>query len=137
VSTALSIGEAARRSGCTVATIRFYEEMGLVPEPERTPGGRRVFTRSGIERLRLIRRLRSMEFGIDAIKELLTAMYGAGTCLDVRDIAEAQLQIVRARRAEIDALERTLAGLAGDCTQMCADAPSSECTIIDDLSRTA
>jgi len=132
----LSIGEAARRSGCSVATIRFYEEMGLIPEAERTAGGRRVFTRPGVERLRLIRRLRSMEFGIDAIKELLTAMSGAGTCLDVRDIAEAQLQIVRARRAEIDALERTLAGLSGDCTQICAQAPSPDCTIIDELSKT-
>ncbi|MDX2274457.1 MAG: MerR family transcriptional regulator [Hyphomonadaceae bacterium] len=137
MSTALSIGEAARRSGCTVATNRFYEEVGLIPEAERTAGGRRVFTRPGIERLKLVRRLRSMEFGIAAIKELLTAMRGAGTCLDVRDIAETQLQIVRARRAKIDALERTLSGLAGDCTLMCAESPSSECTIIDNLSRTA
>lgn len=132
---ALSIGEAARRSGCTVATIRFYEEMGLIPEAGRTAGGRRVFTRPQIERLKLVRRLRSMEFGIDAIKELLTAMSGAGSCLDVRDIAEAQLRIVRARRAEIDALERTLAGLAGNCTQICSDAPSEDCTIIEDLAR--
>jgi len=63
-------------------------------------------------------------------------MSGAGTCLDVRDIAKAQLQILRARRAEIDALERTLVGLAGDCTQVCAQAPSTDCTIIGDLSQT-
>ena len=135
--TALSIGEAARRSGCTVATIRFYEEMGLIPEAERTAGGRRVFTRPGIERLRLIRRLRSMEFGIDAIKELLAAMSGAGTCLDVRDLAESHLHIVQTRRAEIDALERTLMGLAGRCSAICAEAPSQDCTIIEDLARSA
>ncbi len=134
MTTAISIGEAARRSGCSVATIRFYEETGLIPKAERTTGGRRVFGRPGVERLKLIRRLRSMEFGIDAIKELLAAMSGAGTCLDVRDIADAQLRMVRARRMEIDALERTLAGLAGHCTQICADALSPECTIIDDLS---
>lgn len=134
---ALSIGEAARRSGCSVATIRFYEELGLIPEALRSAGGRRLFTRPDIERLRLIRRLRSMEFGIDATKELLAAMSGGGTCLDIRDIAEGQLQVVRARRAEIDALERTLAGLTGRCTAVCAQSASKDCTIVDDLARSA
>ncbi|MEZ5995428.1 MAG: MerR family transcriptional regulator [Hyphomonadaceae bacterium] len=133
MSSALSIGEAARRSGCTVATIRFYEQAGLIREPARTGAGRRVFTRPDIERLRLIRRLRSMEFGIDAIKDLLTAMSGAASCLDVRDIAASQLHIVRARRAEIDALERTLSELTGNCTAICEVEPSSDCTIIADL----
>ncbi|MCB9971769.1 MAG: MerR family transcriptional regulator [Hyphomonas sp.] len=136
MNSALSIGEAARRTGCSVATIRFYEEMGLIPEAGRTAGGRRVFTRPGVERLRLIRRLRSMEFSIEAIKELLAAMSGAGNCLDVRDIAEAQLLIVRARRIEIDALERTLAGLAGKCNQVCSDGPSPDCSIVDELAST-
>lgn len=137
MSSALSIGEAARRSGCTVATIRFYEEMGLIPQAPRSTGGRRLFTRPDIERLRLVRRLRSMEFGIEAIRELLAAMNGTGTCLDVRDIAEAHLQIVRARRTEIDALERTLAGLAGACSTICTDGPSPDCTIIGDLRSSA
>jgi DNA-binding transcriptional MerR regulator len=135
MSSALSISEAARRSGCTVATIRFYEEIGLIPEALRSGGGRRLFSRPDIERLRLIRRLRSMEFGIDAIKELLVAMTGAGSCLDVRDIAASQLKVVQARRAEIDALERTLQGMAGRCTAVCIEAPSPSCTIIQDLTR--
>jgi len=75
MNSALSIGEAARRTGCSVATIRFYEEMGLIPEAGRTAGGRRVFTRPGVERLRLIRRLRSMEFSIEAIKERLEHLW--------------------------------------------------------------
>lgn len=129
----LSIGEAARRSGCSVATIRFYEQMGLIRKAARNAGGRRVFSRPDIERLRLIRRLRSMEFSIDAIKELLAAMSGAGTCLDVRDIAEAQLLTVRVRRVEIDALQRTLEGLAGTCNAACSQTISPECTILDDL----
>lgn len=131
----LSIGEAARRSGCAVATIRFYEEAGLIARAARDRSGRRVFTHADIERLRLIRRLRLMEFGIEAIKQLLSAMRGAGTCLDVRDIAAAQLGIVRQRKAEIDALERTLAGIAGICGAACADGVNPECTIVDALVR--
>lgn len=132
----LTIGEAARRSGCSVATIRFYEEVGLIRAADRSTGGRRVFTRPDIERLQFIRRLRSMEFGIDAIKALLAAMSSqTSSCLDVRDIAAAQLAIVQARRKEIDALERTLAGIAGRCGTLCATGPQSDCTIIDDLAR--
>lgn len=132
-----SIGEAARRSGCTPATIRFYESMGLIPEAARTARGRRVFSRADIERLRFVRRMRSMEFGIEGIKDVLAAMHGAGSCLDVRDIAESQLQVVRARRAEIDALERTLSALTGRCSDLCAKGVSRECTIMDDLARGA
>ena len=134
---AISIGEAAYRSGCTVATIRFYEETGLIPKAARTGGGRWAFSRPDIERLRLIRRLRSMEFGIDAIKELLAAINGAGTCMDVRDLAESQLQVVRARRAEMDALERTLQSLTGRCSAVCSQAPSLDCTIVFDLAGSA
>lgn len=131
----LSIGDAARRSGCSVATIRYYEEIGLTRPADRSAAGRRVFSRPDIERLRLIRRLRAMEFGIDAIRDLLTAMNQTSSCLDVRDIASAQLTIVQARRQEIDALEKTLAGLAGRCSALCATGPQPDCTIIDDLAR--
>ena len=133
MATGFSIGEAARRSGCPVATIRYYEEIGLVGKAARSTAGRREFTRPDIERLRLIRRLRSMEFGIEAIRDLLTAMAGAHTCLDIRDVAAAQLEIVQARRREIDALERTLAGMAGRCSTLCADGPQPECTIASEL----
>lgn len=131
----LSIGEAARRSGCSIATIRYYEEVGLIRSADRSSTGRRVFSRPDIERLRLIRRLRAMEFGIDAIKDLLAAMNQTSSCLDVRDIAAAHLAIVQARRQEIDALEKTLAGLAGRCSALCATGPRPDCTIIDDLAR--
>lgn len=131
----LTIGEAARRSGCSVATIRYYEEIDLIRPADRSAAGRRVFTRPDIERLRLIRRLRSMEFGIDAIRELLVAMSQTNSCLDVRDIAATQLAIVQVRRREIDALEQTLSGLAGRCSALCASGPQPDCTIIDDLAR--
>jgi|CXWL01.1.fsa_nt_gi DNA-binding transcriptional MerR regulator len=131
----ISIGEAAIRSGITVATIRYYEEVGLIPAAKRTTGGRRVYSRPDVDRLRLIRRLRSMEFGLDTIKDLLTAMAGGGSCLDVRDVAKSHLEILRRRRVELDALERTLAGMAVTCSESCADGPSPDCTLVGDLAR--
>jgi DNA-binding transcriptional MerR regulator len=129
---AMNIGAAAERSGCSVATIRYYEEIGLMRTAARSAAGRRVYGIPDVERLRLIRRLRAMEFGLDDIRALLTAMSGAA-CLSVRDIARDHLALVRRRRAEIDALERTLTDLAQTCTDACADGPTPDCTIINDL----
>lgn len=129
----ISIGEAARRSGTTVATVRYYEEIGLITHAVRNAGGRRVFTRADVERLRLIRRLRSMEFSLDSIRELTASMNGGGSCLDVRDLAKAHLEVLRVRRNELDALERTLAGIAGVCSNLCVAGPSDDCSIVSDL----
>lgn len=127
-----SIGEAARRSQSSVATIRYYEEIGLIPKALRTAGGRRTFSRPDVERLRLIRRLRAMEFGLDAVRDLLSGMTG-GSCLDVRDVAKSHLAVLQARRAELDALERTLSGIARACSEKCSEGPSRDCTITTDL----
>lgn len=129
----ISIGDAARRSGTTVATVRYYEEIGLVAHAVRNSGGRRVFTHADVERLRLIRRLRSMEFSLDAIKDLMASMNGGGSCLDVRDLAKSHLEVLRVRRSELDALERTLSGIAGMCSSLCVEGPSDDCSIVGDL----
>lgn len=135
MASTFSIGEAARRAGCTVATIRFYEEAGLVAEIARGKGGRRVFSRADVERLRLIRRLRALELDLPSIGRLLSAMRNAGTCANVRELAAAQLEIVRARRVEIDALERTLEEIAGRCATACVDQIAPGCGIIEELAR--
>ena len=128
----MNIGAAAEKSGCSVATIRYYEEIGLMRAAARSAAGRRVYGMPDVDRLRLIRRLRAMEFGLEDVRALLAAMSGA-LCLSVRDIAREQLALVRQRRAEIDALERTLSGLAQSCTDACADGPTPDCTILSDL----
>lgn len=126
----MNIGAAAERSGCPVPTIRYYEEIGLIPIAARK-AGRRLYAMRDVELLRLIRRLRSMEFGIEDVRTFLGAMTGpASACLDVRDLALRHLAVVRERRREIEALERTLAGIAGACSDACTD---GDCTIIADM----
>lgn len=132
----IPIGAAARRSGCPVATIRYYEEIGLMRAPSRSAAGRRLYGVADIERLKLIRRLRSMELGIEAVRAFVAALDAAvPSCLSVRDLAQVHLDAVRTRRAELDALERTLSGLVSSCTDVCASGPVPSCTIIDDLAR--
>lgn len=77
----LSIGEAARASGLNAKTIRYYEQIGLIPRARRSnraarTGGNRLYDRADVERLRFIRNARLLGLGLDDIRELLMAAEG-------------------------------------------------------------
>lgn len=65
------IGEVAQELGLSLRTIRHYEQVGLVPPSGRTSGGFRLYTRQDIERLRLVRRMKPMEFTLEEMRDLL------------------------------------------------------------------
>ena len=67
----VTIGEAARASGVKVPTIRYYEQVGLLPAPERTASLRRLYTRRDLSRLAFIRHARELGFDVEAIRALL------------------------------------------------------------------
>ncbi|HYK80892.1 MAG TPA: MerR family transcriptional regulator, partial [Micropepsaceae bacterium] len=67
-----SIGDLSRDTGCKVQTIRYYEQVGLMPEAGRTAGNQRVYDRGLADRLAFIRHSRELGFSLDAIRELLT-----------------------------------------------------------------
>ena len=62
-----SIGELSKRTKVKVPTIRYYEEMGLLTEAERTSGNQRRYDKEGLERLSFIRHARDLGFSIEAI----------------------------------------------------------------------
>ncbi|ABI76492.1 transcriptional regulator, MerR family [Hyphomonas neptunium ATCC 15444] len=91
----LPIGEVARRTKLKIPTIRFYEEIGLLPAPQRAPNGRRVYGETEISRLAFIQNARQLGFGLDQIRALLDlSSRPASTCEDARTIAQDNLQIV-------------------------------------------
>lgn len=67
----LQIGEVAKLIGISPKTVRYYHEVGLLAEPERTEGGYRLYTANDLLRLQRIRRLRSLGLSLDRIKEIL------------------------------------------------------------------
>ncbi len=67
-----SIGVIARQTGCTVPTIRYYEEIGLLPPGPRTEAGRRVYGDEAVRRLTFIRRCRDFGFSIEQVRELVS-----------------------------------------------------------------
>ena len=132
----MNIAQAAAASGLPAKTIRYYEEIGLLGRIGRTANGRRTYGWPDIGRLRLIRRLRDLDFGLEAIRALVEAMHSPDStaCLEVRDLALGHIAIIRSRRAELDALEASLTDLAASCSDACRNGRSPECTIIQGMS---
>lgn len=129
-----TIGKASELSGCTIAAIRHYEEIGLLSNVGRALNGRRIYSWPDIHRLRFIRRSRDLGFGLDEVHVLLGGPNNqAPDCLAVRDLALAHVERLQIMRTEIDALERSLSSIAATCGDACASGRSPACKIVDDL----
>jgi MerR family transcriptional regulator, copper efflux regulator len=119
----------AERTGTTVPTIRYYEEIGLL-RPAARSGGQRTYDHEDIRRLSFIRRCRDFEFSIPEVRSLLSLMQDRKSCTEARNLAEGHLVALRRKLAELKALETTIASLVSECDASCAGGPVSDCVIL-------
>ncbi|MBT9552684.1 MAG: helix-turn-helix domain-containing protein [Hydrogenophaga sp.] len=130
----LSIGFVARQAGCTVPTIRYYEDIGLLQPADRTEAGQRQFDEGTIRRLAFIRRCRDFGFSIDQVRELVGLVDEPDRpCAEVRDIAALHLFEVRRKLDELKALEASLCAFVCSCESACVGGPAVDCTILENL----
>ena len=120
----LSIGKLSAAAGVKVPTIRYYEQIGLLGEPERSAGNQRLYTSTASDRLAFIRHARDLGFPLDAIRDLLGMSDRPDQpCAAVDSIARTQLLAVEGRIARLMALkselERMIAQCAGGCVADC------------------
>lgn len=121
-------------TGCSVPTIRYYEEIGLIPPARRRDSGHREYDAGAVDLLTFVRHCRNFGFPIEQVRELVSlAASEQRDCYETLDIAQARLKTVRAKLAELRALERSLARFAKSCSEMCAGGPAAHCTILRDL----
>lgn len=111
-----SIGELSRRTKVKVPTIRYYEEMGLLTEAERTSGNQRRYDNAGLERLSFIRHARDLGFSIEAILSLIELQeHPDRSCEAATNIAVSQLSDVREKIKRLKVLERELKRISKGC----------------------
>ncbi|MGI3166542.1 MerR family transcriptional regulator [Pseudooceanicola sp. 200-1SW] len=122
----LSIGHLSRATGVKVPTIRYYEEAGLMPAPERSAGGQRRYGRADLDRLHFIAHGRGLGLSLEAIRHLLELSDKGRDCADAHQIAARHLGDIRARIARLQRLEAELERLA----QTCDHAPGEACGLI-------
>ena len=134
MSAKLSIGMVARQAGATVPTIRYYEQIGLLPSAPRTESGQRHYDAAAVRRLVFIRRCREFGFSIDHVRELVGLVDQPDRpCTEVRDIAARHLVDVRQKLAELAALEAGLRDFVESCDSACAGGAAVDCTVLEDL----
>ena len=134
-STAIQIGELARRTGCSVETIRYYERVGVLPRPPRSAGRYRLYDSGDVRRLAFVRRARELGFTLDEVRALLvlSAANTENTCSEVREVTARHLADVRAKIADLRAMERVLS----EAVRRCNAGEVPGCPLIDTLTASA
>lgn len=110
----LTIGAFARCAGVNVETIRFYQRKGLLPEPERPPGGIRRYGKADVARVKFIKAAQRLGFSLDEIGQLLKLEDGTH-CEEASMLAEQKLKDVRRKLMDLTRMEASLSQLVRSC----------------------
>lgn len=124
----LSIGQLSRKAGVKVPTIRYYETIGLMPEPARSEGNQRSYEPRMVDRLAFIRHARELGFPLDAIRDLLSLSDQPDQpCAAADAIARAQYRAVEERIERLNALKVELARMI----EQCEGGKVADCRVIE------
>ena len=125
-----SIGELSRRTEVKVPTIRYYEQIGLLPPPPRTEGRQRRYGKDAIARLAFIKHSRELGFDLKAIRTLLSLQDSPDrSCAAADRIAKVRLAEVERRIAALNGLRAELRRMIDEC----ACGRVAECRVIETL----
>lgn len=127
----MTIGKLARQADIGVETVRFYERRGLIDDPPRLSSGYRQYPAETVDRLRFIKRAKELGFSLDEIRELLDlSTQPAKNREQVRTKAQAKIDDIDRRMADLSRMKETLSKLTTACEQGDAD---EDCPILSAL----
>ncbi|WP_136685850.1 MerR family transcriptional regulator [Falsirhodobacter xinxiangensis] len=126
----LSIGKLSDATGVKVPTIRYYEEIGMLPQADRSAGNQRVYEHASVDRLVFIRHSRDLGFPLEAIRDLLSLSDNPDqSCAEVDRITARQLAEVKTRIARLTSLQGELERML----RQCACGTIADCRVIEVL----
>ncbi|MCW8931566.1 MAG: helix-turn-helix domain-containing protein [Gammaproteobacteria bacterium] len=126
-----TIGQMAKTGNCKVQTIRYYEQIDLLPEPGRTQGNQRIYTQKHRDRLNFIRHCRELGFPLDKIRKILLLNDEPNhSCEEVDQIAKSHLRDVEYKIKRLQEMKKELKRMISECS--CNKV--SDCRIIEVLS---
>jgi Hg(II)-responsive transcriptional regulator len=124
-------GELAAHAGVNIQTVRFYERRGILPKPERTSSGYRVYSPEAVRLIRFIKRAQELGFTLVEIEDLLRLRHNRrSSCAAVKSAGQAKMSSVEAKIASLKAMKRALAVLLASCERNDRD---RECPILEAL----
>ncbi|MFZ5479493.1 MAG: MerR family DNA-binding protein [Myxococcota bacterium] len=123
-----TIGQLAREAGVNVETIRYYERIGIIRQPEAPAEGWRTYDDTTLRVVRFVKRAQALGLGLDDARALLDLRNDGGDCSSVRSIARAKLEEIEAKLRELTALRDALRSVADTCP---GAGPTSGCPVLD------
>ena len=128
---ALTIGRVAAKTGVKVPTIRYYEQVGLMPEPERSVGNQRVYDGQAVKRLAFIAHARQLGFSLEQIRQLLNlADDPHQSCEQANEIAQQHLREIESRMTRLRSLKKELLNMVDVCGR---NGTIADCRVIETL----
>ena len=128
----LTIAAVAGNAGVGVETVRYYERRGLIQQPLRRNGAYRRYGLEHVERIRFVKRAQELGFSLEEIATLLKLQDGANRA-QIRRVASARLEQLRARLTDLRHMERVLTHLLTECES----GKTLHCPIIETLGRSS
>lgn len=126
--------QVAKQAGVNTQTLRYYERRGLLPDPERTGAGYRVYGPDAVRIVRFVRRAQELGFTLTEIEPLLElADGGPDSCETTRQLATEKVAELDGKITHLRAMRASLAGLADTCTRPRAD---RDCPLLHSLDPT-
>jgi DNA-binding transcriptional MerR regulator len=128
----MGIGDLAKKSGVKIVTVRYYEQIGILSDVQRTPGNYRSYGAGHVRRLRFVRRCRHLGFSLDQVRDLLRLSAENGpSCAKVCQMADRQRKAVEDKIADLTRLALELRRITASCN---GRRTMAECRIIEALS---
>ncbi len=127
----MNIGTVSKRSGVPAKTIRYYESVGLLPNPVRSENGYRTYGDRDVDTLKFVQRARKLGFKVKDVAALLTLWQDKNRASgDVKALAVSHIEEVEERIQELEAIRHTLLHLVNRCQG--DDRP--DCPILEGIS---
>ncbi len=93
-----TIGKLSKKTGVKIETIRYYEKTGIIPKPERSQSGYRLYDGTALQNLSFVRRCRELGFSLDEIRNLLKLVIDHSyTCEEVRNLMCGHIESIKRR----------------------------------------
>jgi DNA-binding transcriptional MerR regulator len=128
----MKIGEFASAVGVSAKTVRYYESIGLLPEPARTASGYRDYDESFIGRLTFVRTAQRLGITLDEVKEILVFRErGEAPCGYVRGVLDAQLEGIGQRIEELELLRTQLEEVVSEADRLLEADDDCTCRLIE------
>lgn len=108
----LRAGEVAAQAGVGVQTLHYYERLGLLSKPERSPANHRLYSFEALRRVRFIKKAQSVGFTLTEIKELFRSRHeGTSRCRRVLELSEKRFQAIDEQIAALQAFRTMLSAV--------------------------